>query len=1291
MRIAVIADVHFQGGPLLPVIARAWSDAWDACVARNVQRIIVAGDLHEDAALALGRDGTAGDIQAAILAPIRRHAIALTVVAGNHDLSGPGHLSALEYLRHVEGVAVEETPHVVDAYDPRNGQAASIAYLPWASNAYLLADPALRALPREEFLERAAALRRQVLCGFAAEWAGRPGYHILIGHAEVGGAVNRYRELPPGSTHVFSAHDLAATGAAAICLGHYHKRQAVDGVDLYVGALVQLNHGEEGNPTGFCVLDTASGTREWVDIDCPRFYTVTAQQYAALTYRSGVDRVKVRDVEPPRDGLLPADLPEGVRFERLPSPREVRLRADGISVDSSTEDLLRAWYPLRTRDVPLDDALQRMHGLLEEHPLRGGDAAGTGGVDAVREIHLRNIGPHRDTHVVIPETQDGLLALVGHNGAGKTFVLEALPAALFGEFPYYPGPLYDNVPEGFTGDALVDVVFESSGRTYRGTRRLHLTARGKNQECYLYEVADRAEIPLAGPKQADYEAAVRRLVGDQETWFATVFQGQEDTGSLIDADPADRLAFARRWVGADRFDALQQAARGMGMSIRGTIEERERRATDLATAKERIPGVEQQISEKAAEAATVEGHIAEMRTHRALAEEDVARLRADQLAREELQRQVVAAEQAEQRVAADLRAAQEQMRRDQVELDRESELQSRVTTLQQLRQELMEAQQEQAAIAAVSAQRAAKDAEIHALQTEIEADHQRAVAEVSSKREALRARYRELEGQIATAVAEQRAEVEQRRATLRLRIQEATAELEREIARQRAEVEQERAECQRKLDLAMAAIAGEQGKLEAELDGWRREEAELERQKQRFDAAGCRANPLPCRFIDDASGAPTALEGLRERITARQSALECGMFAQKAREEAARLQRDLTVTLPAEPRYAWPEKDADIHDLRRQLEAIHDVDPLTVAAELRSEQAAVIQRGKTLQDPTREDVCGEKLARLVVLHLEQESILIPIDASRDVSVIQRDIAALATAEQDLGRLGAVRENLERLRATVSTLHTDAFARAAETQAARERLAAVASVDEALAAVRARCASLDQRIADQQNVLALIAREAGALEAALSAAREQVREAERLAAALEAARLDARAYAVLAEFFGPTGGSQLLVDVAVQQLNGILADLVADMDEPVQITCGTQRALKGGGSREGLWIDVTDGAGTRDIRRHSFGEQGWMRKVFRQALGLFSVQRSGGHHRIYACDEPTLGLDARNVPRLLSVIYRLAQRFRQVWIVSHDAVLLSGIPSQFRLERVNGATRVESTFSQAPCELEEVAA
>jgi DNA repair exonuclease SbcCD ATPase subunit len=128
-----------------------------------------------------------------------------------------------------------------------------------------------------------------------------------------------------------------------------------------------------------------------------------------------------------------------------------------------------------------------------------------------------------------------------------------------------------------------------------------------------------------------------------------------------------------------------------------------------------------------------------------------------------------------------------------------------------------------------------------------------------------------------------------------------------------------------------------------------------------------------------------------------------------------------------------------------------------------------------------------------------------------------------------------------------------------------------------------------------------------------------------------------------------------------------------MDEPVLIEFTTQKVLKGGGTREGLFVNVSDAAGCRDIKRHSCGEQGFLRKVVRQAMALYNAERRGRHHRIFCCDEPTLGLDDRNVPRLLSIIYRMAARFRQIWIVSHDSVLLQGIPVHFRLDKVNGAT------------------
>src|SRR5690606_33324948 len=91
-------------------------------------------------------------------------------------------------------------------------------------------------------------------------------------------------------------------------------------------------------------------------------------------------------------------------------------------------------------------------------------------------------------------------------------------------------------------------------------RREIIGGTGKNpeQERWLYDL-DTGEI-IAGPKDADYRAAVDRIVGDAQSALATWFMTANRDGDLTEIDPRDRRALFGRFLGLARLDAVSEAA-----------------------------------------------------------------------------------------------------------------------------------------------------------------------------------------------------------------------------------------------------------------------------------------------------------------------------------------------------------------------------------------------------------------------------------------------------------------------------------------------------------------------------------------------------------------------------------------------------------------------------------------------------------------------------------------------------------------------------------------------------------
>lgn len=135
-------------------------------------------------------------------------------------------------------------------------------------------------------------------------------------------------------------------------------------------------------------------------------------------------------------------------------------------------------------------------------------------------------------------SEDGLIILIAENGAGKTFMLEAIFAALFGIWPSYKGTIFEAVRQNGTGKAMVEAVFEYESKRYRVTRTVKVTAKTRGQDAVI--CLDGIDEPLAGPKMRDFDEFIRNLIGDADLALATWFSCYRSIGDICELKPAAR-------------------------------------------------------------------------------------------------------------------------------------------------------------------------------------------------------------------------------------------------------------------------------------------------------------------------------------------------------------------------------------------------------------------------------------------------------------------------------------------------------------------------------------------------------------------------------------------------------------------------------------------------------------------------------------------------------------------------------------------------------------------------------
>ncbi len=321
----------------------------------------------------------------------------------------------------------------------------------------------------------------------------------------------------------------------------------------------------------------------------------------------------------------------------------------------------------------------------------------------INSIAISNMGPHRDTAVDLSKFA-GIVAIVGENGAGKTFLLEAVPACLYGVFPTREGSLYDRITNGFEGDAEIAINFTMDGMDYNAVRKLKRKGKTTESQAYLTRYRqDRTDLggvedSISGPKITDFEQTIVNLVGTREQFFASVFSSQQNTGDVCDARPAERKAVFSRLLGLERYDLLSADAKAKATVLEADLATDFARSLDL---RNRCAGVERErkgLEDRSACAKEMEAKLEEQRMI-------VSSIEAKEKIRDVLRERMTGIVARVRLLEVDIRGMEFELDRDRTEyvrlkkvLDRAPQIEKAVVDLETSVKKKEEAQRELAAI-----------------------------------------------------------------------------------------------------------------------------------------------------------------------------------------------------------------------------------------------------------------------------------------------------------------------------------------------------------------------------------------------------------------------------------------------------------------------------------------------------------------------------------------------------------------------------------------------------------------
>lgn len=167
----------------------------------------------------------------------------------------------------------------------------------------------------------------------------------------------------------------------------------------------------------------------------------------------------------------------------------------------------------------------------------------------LHEVELKDVGWLRPAVVRFSDLPQGLIAICGPNGSGKTLLLESTgPAPLFREFASRL-PLKPEKILGTTGQ--IRLVFEIERVEYvvtmkmsGGTLRSHLSGGAETTG-----------------KRADFVTTIEELVCPKSVFYASQFGSAYDAGSMIGLKSTARKALFRSLLGIEEMEALSGRAR----------------------------------------------------------------------------------------------------------------------------------------------------------------------------------------------------------------------------------------------------------------------------------------------------------------------------------------------------------------------------------------------------------------------------------------------------------------------------------------------------------------------------------------------------------------------------------------------------------------------------------------------------------------------------------------------------------------------------------------------------------
>lgn len=213
----------------------------------------------------------------------------------------------------------------------------------------------------------------------------------------------------------------------------------------------------------------------------------------------------------------------------------------------------------------------------------------------IENVQLQNFISHSNTNL---KFDNGLTLFIGHNGAGKSSIIDAITFALYGQ---HTRKSNKNLVKRGANSSLVEIEMSSRGRRFKVVRALNSSGQLINAKLTEKKPDGPVDIVVGERKQfaesvADEITKILNLDYSKLRVAAVVQQGELNT--IIQSQPREFKELINSLFGLDRLDVAYQSMRGLIQNFRSELRKKVGYDdSDIPIVKEKLRNAEKKYEE----------------------------------------------------------------------------------------------------------------------------------------------------------------------------------------------------------------------------------------------------------------------------------------------------------------------------------------------------------------------------------------------------------------------------------------------------------------------------------------------------------------------------------------------------------------------------------------------------------------------------------------------------------------------------------------------------------------------